>query len=647
MQVNISSILDKGYQEHQRGNFDAAIKHYDQVLTVNPHEAEALSLKGLVLCMLRRFTEAEPLLRAAVAVEPKQLNFWLNLTECLRQTHRHEQACEILSAQIPPHSNSKHAWMSLYQSALSAQKVAPAIYALEKLLSINLDVKVLMTLINLYVKNHQLHTATTLLLRVIGQIGKTEDVWNALCWLLREQSRWPELYQYVLQWIELSPENKAAWKIKAMVCYELGLQHDAITAYEHIFTLQDCNDDDWLSYVEICVQTLELDRAKIAIEKLQEKGLVTAELLNAQILLAIYAGDKVQGLALCKLCFEKFPKYLPVYSQYSKLSKGSLRPEQVEHLQACMKSDELQKPEKTMLTFVLAHDSNAKENFKSAFSLYSFANKLLSEVNMSRGAVYQKIQAEQRVKNIILNFKKLRALSNEFTTHHVTPIFIVGMPRSGTTLLEGGIAAHPDVHMGGERIEFPNLLTRMMQGRDPDDKLISLLSDFTSQYLLKGNPPKLSFITDKNPANYESIGLISILFPKSLIINIERNPMETCLSIFRHEFNHLWPYSTSLTDIAHQYNQYQELIEFWQQQKINLLTVSYEEITEDFERSIYAIQQKIGLDKSTVDLQHKFNQHTFTTLSALQVRDTVRNKNGLVEQYTTHLGGLKSALNLS
>lgn len=644
MQINISSTLDKGYQEHQRGNFDAAIEHYDRVLTVNPREAEAMSLKGLVLCMLRRFAEAEPLLREAVTIEPEQVNFWLNLAECLRLTHRHEQACELLSTHIPSQSTSKPAWISLYQSAMSAQKIESAIYALEKLLCIDLNIKVLLNLANLYVKKQELQTATALILNVIDRCGKVDDVWNALCWLLREQGRWSELYQYVSQWIELAPDSKEAWKIQAMVCYELGLQHDAIGAYEHIFTLKDSGDEDWLSYVEICVQTLELDKAKAAIKKLQEKNVVTAGLLNVQALLAIYAGDKAQGLALCQLCFQKYPQYLPVYSQYSKLTKGNLLPEQVEFLKGCMRSNDVPKQEKTMLAFALAHDSNAKSHFNAAFALYTKANNLMSEVNMSRGAVYQKEAAEQRVNDIILNFKKMRTLNGNFASQHVTPIFIVGMPRSGTTLLEGGIASHPDVHLGGERIEFPNLLTKIMQNRHAEDKLTSLLSDFTSQYLEKGKNHKVSFITDKNPANYESIGLISILFPRSLIVNIERNPQETCLSIFRHEFNHLWPYSTSLADIAHQYKQYQKLIGFWQQQTINLLTIKYEELTEDFENSISSIQQRVGLDKYTGDLQNKFNRHIFTTLSALQVRDIVKNRNGLVEQYGIHLDELKNAL---
>jgi tetratricopeptide (TPR) repeat protein len=646
MQIDISSTLDKGYQEHQRGNFASAIEHYERVLTVNPREAEALSLKGLVLCMLKRFAEAEPLLREAVKIEPEQLSFWLNLTECLRQTNRHEEACELLNTHIPSHSASKPAWISLYQSAISTQKIEPAIYALEKLLSIDLDIKVLLSLTNLYVKKQELQTATALILNVIERCRKVDDVWNALCWLLREQGRWQELYQYVSQWLELAPDNKEAWKIQAMVCYELGLQHDAIAAYEHIFTLKDSGDDDWLSYVEICVQTLELDKATTAIETLREKNVVTGGLLNAQVLLAIYAGDKAQGLALCQLCFQKFPQYLPIYNQYSKLKKGNLLPKQVEFLQGCMQSNDVQKQEKTMLTFVLAHDSNAKSNFDTAFGMYTLANKLKSEVNVSRGFVYKKETAEQRVKEIMLNFKKLRAFSGDFATQHVTPIFIVGMPRSGTTLLEGGIASHPDVHMGGERIEFPNLLTEIIQVGHSKDKLTSLLSDFTSQYLEKGKMHKARFITDKNPANYESIGLISILFPKSLIINVERNPQETCFSIFRHEFNHLWPYSTSIADIAHQYKQYQELIGFWQQQTINLLTIKYEELTADFEHNISSIHQKIGIEKYAGDLQHKFNRHTFTTLSALQVRDTVKNKNGLVEQYTAHLDELRNALNL-
>lgn len=647
MQIDISSTLDKGYQQHQRGNFAAAIEFYDQVLSVKPEEAEALSLKGLVLCMLSRFNEAEPLLRQAVTIEPEQVSFWLNLAECLRQTHRHEQACELLTKHIPSSSTIKAAWIGLYQSAISAQKVDPAIYALEKLLNIDLDIKVLLSLANLYVKRQELQKATSMLLNVIAQCGKTDEVWNALCWLLREQGRWSELYQYVSRWIELAPNKKEALKIKAMVCYELGLQHDAISTYEHIFTLADSDDDDWLSYVEICVQTLELKKAKTAIERLRNKGIVTAELLNAQTLLAIYAGDKEQGLILSQQCLQQFPHYLPIYSQYSNLTRGELLAQQVKFLQSCMQSKKVPKQEKTMLAFVLAHDANAKRNYDLAFTLYTNANVLMSEMNMSRGTGYQQDVAEQRIKNIMLNFKQLRPLQGDFDNQNLTPIFIVGMPRSGTTLLEGGIAAHPDIHMGGERIELPNLLSKILREQPDKDQSSRLLADFTAQYLLKGKTHNLKFITDKNPTNYESIGLISVLFPKSLIINIERDPVETCFSIFRHEFNHLWPYSTSLTDIAHQYKQYQELIRFWRQQPINLVTIKYEELTANFEHKISSIQQKIGIAKSTNDPQKKFSQHNFTTLSALQVRETVQNQNGLVEYYGAHLEGLRKALNFT
>lgn len=646
MQINISITLDKGYQEHQRGNFDAAIKHYDRVLIANPKEAEALSLKGLVLCMLRRFSEAEPLLQQAIEIEPEQLNFKLNLVECLRQTLRHEQACELLNIHIPSHSTNKHAWTSLYHCAMSAQKIKLAIYALEKLLNIDLDIKVLLSLANLYVKTQQLQTATSMILNVINRCKNLAEIWSALCWLLQQQARWQELHKYVSQWIEIAPDHKEAWKIQAMVCYELGLQHDAIVAYEHIFELKDSSNDDWLNYVEICVQTLELDKAKPVIEKLRNTGVLTAELLNAQVLMAIYTGDKVQGLALCQLCFQKFPLYLPIYSQYSKLTKGDLSPKQVEFLKNCMESNNIQLSEKSMIAFVLAHNSNVKNNFDAAFEMYTKANKLMSEMNKSRGAVYHQETAEQRVEDIILNFKTLQSISANFVTQAVTPIFIVGMPRSGTTLLEGGITSHPDVFMGGERIEFPNLLTNIMQKVHSKENIISLLSDFTQHYLKMGNPQKTRFITDKNPANYESIGLISVLFPNSLIINIERESEETCLSIFRHEFNHLWPYSTSIVDIAHQYQQYQRLIEFWQQQKINLMTIKYERLTKDFKDSINLIHQRVGIDKYVGNLQHQFNQHTFTTHSALQVRDTIKNHNGLVSHYAGHLDELKNALNL-
>src|SRR5262249_41039070 len=149
-----------------------------------------------------------------------------------------------------------------------------------------------------------------------------------------------------------------------------------------------------------------------------------------------------------------------------------------------------------------------------------------------------------------------------------TPIFIIGMPRSGTTLIESILGAHSKVFACGERQEmrsimqeFASLVPIRGAAGIPEatkelwrDAFLRELPDLGSA----------TAVTDKNPWNFDALGLIFDLFPDARVIHVRRNPVETGLSIFRNEFQKFASFTTRLQSIGHYYGEYARLMAHWE-----------------------------------------------------------------------------------
>lgn len=236
------------------------------------------------------------------------------------------------------------------------------------------------------------------------------------------------------------------------------------------------------------------------------------------------------------------------------------------------------------------------------------------------------------------------------------PIFIVGMPRSGTTLVEQILASHPDVHGGGELRgveDAINALRRTATSPLPYPAFIFHVPqeavDAAAQgYLdmLDTLSPTAGRVTDKMPHNFLHLGVIEMLFPKAKIIHCTREPLDSCLSIYFHNFNANHPYTTDLAALGTYYNQYLRLMRHWKSAlSIPIHTVSYEALVADQEQGTRALLDYCGLDWDAACLRFHENKRVVTTPSYQQVRRPMyassvqRWKN-----YETHLQPLLDAL---
>jgi len=144
------------------------------------------------------------------------------------------------------------------------------------------------------------------------------------------------------------------------------------------------------------------------------------------------------------------------------------------------------------------------------------------------------------------------------------PIFILGMMRSGTTLVEQIISSHPDVFGAGELDFWADQAKKYPQESVPelDRKTVQTMAEDCLVYLKRFSPSALH-VTDKMPNNYLKIGWIHLAFPKAKIIHCKRNPADICLSIYSHKFGGYHPYGYDLDDLAFYYEEYERLMEHW------------------------------------------------------------------------------------
>lgn len=164
------------------------------------------------------------------------------------------------------------------------------------------------------------------------------------------------------------------------------------------------------------------------------------------------------------------------------------------------------------------------------------------------------------------------------------PVFVVGMPRSGTSLVEQIIASHPLVHGAGELNFWAERINRDRRRIMLADYGEDLISDIASEYLsyMERYPSTVQRVVDKMPANFRFLGPLHVIFPKAKFIHVKRDPIDTCLSVYFQDFSAQHSYANDLNDLAHYYGEYRRIMAHWQSvlPPEAMLEVSYEDLVE-------------------------------------------------------------------
>ncbi len=306
------------------------------------------------------------------------------------------------------------------------------------------------------------------------------------------------------------------------------------------------------------------------------------------------------------------------------------------------------------LGFAMGKFAERRAEYDLAFEAYAEGNRLHYQRHPfdERGAD----QALTTVPSLIdpEMYRQSSELASAVRGEHIDgqSIFIVGMPRSGTTLLEQVLASHPDVFGAGELTILSELVdSAPLQGSSGGScrPWLEQLRTLGDRYLSTVWAPdvRAPFVVDKMPENYKYAGWIPLLIPRAKIIHIRRDPRDTCFSCFATNFARGHEYSYDLLALARQYDRYQHWMSHWRAllPVDSLLEIDYETLVSDLEGVTRSVLRYIGLDWNESCAQFHRSERVVQTASFAQVKQPLYNSSiGRWRHFERHLSPLLDAL---
>jgi tetratricopeptide (TPR) repeat protein len=433
--------------------------------------------------------------------------------------------------------------------------------------------------------------------------------------------RWDEACEVYREALALDPENLRAHQCLFNGLLSGGRLQDAAAHYRYVLTLFRGNTDVMAGLASVYERMREYDQAYEALRPALESG----------------SRDVAVGCA------------------YAGIARQTGRTRDAIAWLEKIRSSDIAAPERARFYFQLARLYESEGEYERAFSCFGEANAAQrpDEAMLERFASTYSTQVEESIRIFTPEFMRSVAKASDGSR---VPIFIVGMPRSGTSLVEQILASHPGVHGAGEldtMSDVAKLLARRIGGNQGYPGCMRNVSaadmEAASRHYLRAVAslaPNAARVTDKMPHNFLLLGLIHLLFPNAAILHCTRDVMDTCLSIYCNYFPDWHVYSTDLTVLGRYYRAYEKLMSHWREVlAIPMLEVRYEDLVQEPERNIRAMLEFCQLEWDTRCLTFHRNQRYVNTLSYEQVRRPMyTDAIGRWRHYHGYLEPLRAAL---
>lgn len=329
------------------------------------------------------------------------------------------------------------------------------------------------------------------------------------------------------------------------------------------------------------------------------------------------------------------PSDFEAYKLRSDLGTQTAQSNNLESLHAALEKHRSDHNARVQLNFTLAKEYEDIENWSAAFD----------HLNQGSTARRERMRYDvggdiETMATIASSYNRDFLVKRKGEYANDEPIFVLGMPRTGTTLVERILASHSQVTSAGELNNFALEMSReakklMPQGKTQqgisklDRVAASLMIDFTQlgqQYIESTRPlsGQAAHFVDKMPLNFLYAGLIHMALPKAKIVHLQRHPLDTCFAIYKTLFADAYPFSYTLEELGRYYAGYRRLMRHWQEAMPGVIYhQSYEALVENIEAQTRQLLGHCGLDWEPACLDFHSQRQASTTASATQVRQPV------------------------
>jgi len=654
---NVEELLTRARRLHQTGQLGEAESLYRQVLQEQPERGEILFLLGVVCGQQSRFEEADGAYRRALALQPDDGHAIFHLGLTCQNRGLHEEAAEHFRRAVQLRPDLAAAHFSLGNTKLYFRRLDEAIQSYREALRID----------------PTLGPASLNLAHVLQQQGRLQEADACLRDCLTRQPNYgaarfnrgnllvalrrPEEAAVEFdEAIRLQPKFAQAYNNRGNVALDLGRADQAVDFFRQAIRAEP-------DYVEAQVNLgnalMELSQIDAAVEAYQQALRLNPDDARAHNNLAeayLDLGDPQQAQTQFREAIRLNPAFIRPLLHLAANGFYSEAEPSIEQIKTRLTEPRLSRDAASQLHFILGYVHDRAGATDEAFEHFRKGNGLRRSILKQNGTAFDaEINAQVTERLIGFFTPEFFQRASGFGVESEVPVFIVGMPRSGSTLVEQILSQHSRVHGAGEIKDVLKLISDLATrfgSTDTYPECLDQLDAATAQELaqahlrrLTGRDGSAARVTDKMLDNFFHLGLLAALFPKSRVIHCVRDPRDVCLSCYFQFFKGL-RFTWDLEDLGHCYRDYRRLMDHWHAVlPIPILEVVYEDVVADLEPACRQIVEFCGLEWEERCLRFHENERMVRTMSRVQVRQPLyKSSVGRWQRYEAHLEPLLKAL---
>ena len=469
-------------------------------------------------------------------------------------------------------------------------------------------------LAGLAIENKQYGEAEVFLRHAASNAPDYGRIWIDLTNTLREQEKLDEAMECALKVLEMAPDKPEPHMLIASVAASMDRHEDAIRHYENALKISP-------------------DRP----------GAMSSMAHHLKTL-----GRQQDSVVMYRKAIEVKPDHAEAYWSLANLKTFRFAGHEVQAMKTLLKDDKLPDESRVQLDNALGLHYEAHKDFDRAFLHLEKCNFLRRQ-----SEVYDPLETESGVDKII------EIIDKDFIDKHDdlgnsddSPILIIGLPRSGSTLIEQILASHSQVDGTHELGDLPQVVKRIRRFSKKRASFPVNLLDVSPEHWKKVGQDYIDstrrfragapYFIDKNPNNFIFVGLLRIALPGAKIINATRHPLDSCFGTYKQLFASGQPFSYNLTELGEYYVQYQRLMEHWHEVAPGFtLDVRYENVVGDLEGQVRRILDFCNLPYEENCLRFHETERAVKTASSEQVRQPIYSSSvDLWRNYENHLDEL-------
>ena len=625
------ALFDEALELINAGDPVAAEKLCREAVERNPKDVNMSGLLGAVLIKRRRLDEAEQVLKRTIALAPTFAKAHEDLGYALLEQERYEEAVEVLqkAARLDPKLDA--ARFNLGKALASAGRGKEADAAFEASFELSPERKKLA----LAAKHHQegrIEDAEQLYRQVLNNNPRNVDALRMLAMVAATAKRYDDAERLLRKAVGIAPDFLTAVVDLGRVLKEQDRFEEAIDCFKNAIAINPNNPHTHFllasAYSPAALNHEAAREYRRALDLAPEHPGALLGLGNALKTI----GKQDEAIKAYRDCIRVRPDNGEIYWSLANLKTYRFSDEQIAEMAARVDNPEgLTEQSEVNFLFALGKAHDDRQDYDKAWRYYARGNgkqRMLAQ--------YDPVQTETINDAIVEVFDK--ALLEEKAGKGCpdrAPIFVLGLPRSGSTLVEQILASHSQVE-GTSELPYLGRVAMSLNRNRADGvnypeavreleaaHLTALGEDYINYAQLHRTEGKPFFI-DKMPNNFPTIGFLNLILPQAKIIDARRHPLDACVGNFRQHYAKGQTFSYDLTDLGEYCLQYLRMMDHWQQALPGrVLTVQYEEMVTDFENQARRLLDHCELPWEEACGRFYETERPVRTASSEQVRQPI------------------------